>query len=261
MPISGGQMAQNLRVGNVTPWRRHACTLWLNRMNNIGCESRQKAFRAALIGRIGAINADADPPLPSLHRPVIPSLMEKEHKDALERSLHDICQDLDAEEVLPYLRSKGIVKEGQAKEIMKITRKSTQNMELIDYIKGAGPSAFQDFISYLQSCNKEHLAEKILAHLPSSSSQHLKSPKTVPQNNASSKNAELSKKQSNPPAAISKVNSTPVGSNQGPPSKGPDPYPVLCQFCKVELTSQAHADEHNKGRKHLNKKAAAEGAK
>uniref|UniRef100_A0A914V2Q4 CARD domain-containing protein n=1 Tax=Plectus sambesii TaxID=2011161 RepID=A0A914V2Q4_9BILA len=182
--------------------------------------------------------------------------MDEEHRNALERSLNDICQDLDAEDVLPYLRSKGIVKEGQAQEIIKTIRGKTQNMQLIDFIKKAGPSAFQEFINALKSCNQEHLAEKIMSHL-SSSSQHLK----VPPNNEQPKNSEAAKKQSNPPATISNVNSTPVGSNQGPPSKGPGPYPVLCQFCKVELTSQAHEDEHKKGRKHLNKKAAAEAAK
>uniref|UniRef100_A0A914VIH6 CARD domain-containing protein n=1 Tax=Plectus sambesii TaxID=2011161 RepID=A0A914VIH6_9BILA len=99
--------------------------------------------------------------------------MNEEHKNALERSLHDISQDLDAEDVLPYLRSKGVVKEEQAQEIMKITRKPTQNMQLIDFIKAAGPVAFQEFINALQTCNKERLAEKILAHLSSFSDQRL----------------------------------------------------------------------------------------
>uniref|UniRef100_A0A914X923 Uncharacterized protein n=1 Tax=Plectus sambesii TaxID=2011161 RepID=A0A914X923_9BILA len=99
--------------------------------------------------------------------------MHEKLKNALERSLHDICQDLDAEDVLPYLRSKGIVTDRQTQEIMKSTRKFTQNMQLIDYIKGAGPSAFHEFINSLQACNKEHIAEKILAHLPSSSAQQL----------------------------------------------------------------------------------------
>uniref|UniRef100_A0A914WLH3 CARD domain-containing protein n=1 Tax=Plectus sambesii TaxID=2011161 RepID=A0A914WLH3_9BILA len=97
--------------------------------------------------------------------------MNEEHKNALIASLHDICQDLDAEDVLPYLRSKGTIKEGQAQDILKKTRKSTQNMQLVDFVKGAGSSAFQEFINVLHICNVKHLAAKILAHLPSSSTQ------------------------------------------------------------------------------------------
>uniref|UniRef100_A0A914XEA8 CARD domain-containing protein n=1 Tax=Plectus sambesii TaxID=2011161 RepID=A0A914XEA8_9BILA len=49
------------------------------------------------------------------------------------------------------------------------TRKEMRIMRLIHFVKGAGSSAFQEFINALRTCNKEHLAEKILTCLPSSS--------------------------------------------------------------------------------------------
>uniref|UniRef100_A0A914WVP1 CARD domain-containing protein n=1 Tax=Plectus sambesii TaxID=2011161 RepID=A0A914WVP1_9BILA len=107
------------------------------------------------------------------HFPSAHLQMNEEHKNALERSLHDICQDLDADEILPYLRSKEVIQRSQVQEIMKITSKLRQNMQLIDFITEADPSAFQEFINALHTCNKGHLAEKILARLPSSSNQQL----------------------------------------------------------------------------------------
>lgn len=44
--------------------------------------------------------------------------MEEEHRNALEASLDDICRDLDAEDVLPYLRAKGIIQKGQIETIL-----------------------------------------------------------------------------------------------------------------------------------------------
>lgn len=44
--------------------------------------------------------------------------MDEEHREALTRSLHDIYQDLDAEDVIPYLISNDIIQEGRAEEIM-----------------------------------------------------------------------------------------------------------------------------------------------
>ena len=44
--------------------------------------------------------------------------MNEEHRNALQASLHEICQDLDAEDTLPYLMAKRILQGGQAQEIM-----------------------------------------------------------------------------------------------------------------------------------------------
>uniref|UniRef100_A0A914VF99 TAR DNA-binding protein 43 N-terminal domain-containing protein n=1 Tax=Plectus sambesii TaxID=2011161 RepID=A0A914VF99_9BILA len=72
-------------------------------------------------------------------------------------------------------------------------------------------------------------------------------------------NSQSPKKRSNPPTEISDVNSTPVGSGQGPPSNGPGPVPGpsfdFCALCSVELNSQVQADAHYKGKKHLEKAA------
>uniref|UniRef100_A0A914UZP1 CARD domain-containing protein n=1 Tax=Plectus sambesii TaxID=2011161 RepID=A0A914UZP1_9BILA len=99
--------------------------------------------------------------------------MNEEHRNALQASLHEICQDLDAEDTLPYLMAKGILQGGQAQEIMAIPRKSTRNMQLITFVKAAGPMAFRDFLSALLICNKEYLAKAILAHLPPSSTRQI----------------------------------------------------------------------------------------
>uniref|UniRef100_A0A914VRP0 CARD domain-containing protein n=1 Tax=Plectus sambesii TaxID=2011161 RepID=A0A914VRP0_9BILA len=97
--------------------------------------------------------------------------MNTEHRNALQASLHEICQDLDAEDALPYLRAKGIVQEGQAQEILAIPRKSTQNMKLVTIVQTAGPRAFEEFINALRTCNKAYLVERIMAHLPPTSTQ------------------------------------------------------------------------------------------
>uniref|UniRef100_A0A914XCK1 CARD domain-containing protein n=2 Tax=Plectus sambesii TaxID=2011161 RepID=A0A914XCK1_9BILA len=111
--------------------------------------------------------------------------MNEKHRNALQASQYDICQELDAEDVLPYLNTKGIVQDGQIEELMVIARKEMRNMRLIHIVKGAGPLAFQEFINALQICNKEFLASKILARLSSSSTQQL----TLPEKNITVSNS------------------------------------------------------------------------
>uniref|UniRef100_A0A914WCJ1 CARD domain-containing protein n=1 Tax=Plectus sambesii TaxID=2011161 RepID=A0A914WCJ1_9BILA len=101
--------------------------------------------------------------------------MNDEHKNALQASQYDICQELEAEDVLLYLNTKGVVRDDQVEEILTITRKDMRIMRLILIVRGAGPMAFQEFINALQTCSKEHLTEKIMAHLPSSSTQQITS--------------------------------------------------------------------------------------
>lgn len=44
--------------------------------------------------------------------------MNEEHKNALEATQDDVCENLDPEDILSYLFIKGIVQEEHAEEIM-----------------------------------------------------------------------------------------------------------------------------------------------
>uniref|UniRef100_A0A914VTR8 CARD domain-containing protein n=1 Tax=Plectus sambesii TaxID=2011161 RepID=A0A914VTR8_9BILA len=93
--------------------------------------------------------------------------MNEEHRTALRESIDEISQDLDAAAVLPYLRSKGIVSQGQVEDFEAIPRKSTRNMQLVDCVIQAGPTAFTEFINALNKNGKAYLADIILRRVPS----------------------------------------------------------------------------------------------
>uniref|UniRef100_A0A914WD48 Uncharacterized protein n=1 Tax=Plectus sambesii TaxID=2011161 RepID=A0A914WD48_9BILA len=90
--------------------------------------------------------------------------MNDEHSNDLQAILHDICQDLDTEDVLSYLLANEIVQDEQAQELKAIPHKPTRNMQLIAVIKAAGPLAFIEFINALEIFDQGHLAEKLLPH-------------------------------------------------------------------------------------------------
>uniref|UniRef100_A0A914VM86 CARD domain-containing protein n=1 Tax=Plectus sambesii TaxID=2011161 RepID=A0A914VM86_9BILA len=99
--------------------------------------------------------------------------MNEEHSNAWQAILHDICQDLDTEDVLPYLLAIEVVQAGQAQEIMAIPHTFTRNMQLITVLKAAGPSAFQEFFTALKIFDQVHLADKLRPHLDSFFTQQL----------------------------------------------------------------------------------------
>uniref|UniRef100_A0A914XAJ6 Protein disulfide-isomerase n=1 Tax=Plectus sambesii TaxID=2011161 RepID=A0A914XAJ6_9BILA len=93
--------------------------------------------------------------------------MSEEERNALERSLNDICEELNADDILRYLLTIGVVQDVKAQEIRAISRESLKNMQLITIVKAAGPSAFQEFINALEIFHQGHLADKLLPHLES----------------------------------------------------------------------------------------------
>uniref|UniRef100_A0A914V853 non-specific serine/threonine protein kinase n=1 Tax=Plectus sambesii TaxID=2011161 RepID=A0A914V853_9BILA len=118
--------------------------------------------------------------------------MNEEHRNALQASLYDICKDLDAKDVLPYLNSKGIVQAGQVEDIMALPRKDMRNMRLIECVKSAGPLAFQEFISALQIIKKEHLIQIIQGHLQPAGLRYMfPAPIPYPQDNSGNRGNQI----------------------------------------------------------------------
>uniref|UniRef100_A0A914UTE4 CARD domain-containing protein n=1 Tax=Plectus sambesii TaxID=2011161 RepID=A0A914UTE4_9BILA len=97
--------------------------------------------------------------------------MNEEHRTALTQSIDDISQNLDFAAMLPYLRAKGILSQGQVEDLQSPSRQSTRNMQLVDCIIQAGPTGFTEFINALNKNGKTYLAEMILRRVPSATGQ------------------------------------------------------------------------------------------